>query len=568
MLRRAWWRSYERSDLPHDLSAGITVGVLLVPQALAYASLAGLPPITGLYAALASLIVYAMVGSSSHLSYGPVALIALLTSAAVGPISDGDPTRFALLAGTLALLVGAIHIILGLLRAGAVVDLIAHPVIVGFTAAAGLIIGLTQARDLLGIDIARSERTVDAVVAIVAGAPTLHPLTLTIGASAIATLLLLRRTRIMVPPAFLVVTAGILLSVTLDLERLGVRLVGEIPAGLPRPSLPVPSLTDLVVLLPLAGVIALVSFAESIAIGKSIAGRTRETLHSDRELIASGAANIAAGTFGGFPVAGSFTRSFLMFTARGRTPASGLVAAAVVVLTLTLLTPVLEPLPRPILAAIVVVTVIGLVDVKEARRVTRIDRRDGTVLVVTFVATLLLGIEPGLAVGVAFNLMTHVLGGMQPELVTLGRVPGTSEYRNVARQVGVEPEDGLILRLDGPLDFLSARAFGTRVRRHVASRSDLRWIVLNCAAITRIDSTGLHVLTDLREQMEAAGIDLRFATLRGQPRETIERAGLEQELLTATAHGSIPEALGALGLPEDHPLRGPTADELRPDRWF
>jgi SulP family sulfate permease len=568
MAQQRWWRSYERAALPHDLSAGLTVGVLLIPQSMAYASLAGLPPITGLYAALASLLAYAVVGSSSHLSYGPVALIALLTSAAVGPLSDGDPTRFALLAGTLALLVGVIHIVLGILRAGMVVDLIAHPVIVGFTAAAGLVIGLTQARDLLGADIPRSERTVDAIAAIVTGAPTLHPMTFAIGATAVGALLLLGRRRIAVPPAFIVVAAGILMTVVLDLESRGVKVVGEIPAGLPRPSIQTAPLADITMLIPLAGVIALVSFAESIAIGKSIAGRTRETLHSDRELIASGAANVAAGVFGGFPVAGSFTRSFLMFTARGRTPASGLVAASVVILTLTLLTPVLQPLPRPILAAIVIVTVIGLIDVREARRVMRVDRRDGLVLVVTFVSTLLLGIEPGLAVGVAFNLMTHVLGGMQPELAVLGRVPGTNEFRNTARQPGIESDDGLIIRLDGPLDFLSARAFGTRVRRLVASRPAVRWIVLNCSAMTRIDSTGLHLLSDLKEQMETAGIDLRLAIVRGPARATIERAGLEAELLAETAHSSIADALWALGLPDDHPLRAQADEERRPERWF
>jgi sulfate permease, SulP family len=563
-----WWRSYERADLPLDISAGVTVGVLLVPQGMAYAALAGLPPITGLYAALASLVVYALVGSSSHLSYGPVALIALLTASAVGPLSEGDPARFALLAGALALLVGLIHVVLGILRAGAIVDLIAHPVIVGFTAAAGIVIGLTQAKDLFGIDIERSERTVDAVVAISGGLPSLHPLTFTIGATAIAALLLLRRVRLPVPPAFIVVVVGVLLTVTLGLEARGVRVVGDIPAGLPRPTLPLAPVADLVALLPLAGVIALVSFAESIAIGKSIAGRTRETLHSDRELVASGAANFAAGILGGFPVAGSFTRSFLMFTARGRTPASGLVAALLVALTLTLLTPVLEPLPRPVLAAIVIVTVIGLVDVREARRVITVDRRDGIVLLVTFVATLLLGIEPGLAVGVGVNLLAHVVGGMQPDLVVLGRIPGTDAYRNVDRQACIEPQDGLILRLDGPLDFLSARAFGTRVRRLVAGRTELRWIVLDCAPITRLDSTGLHVLTDLHEQMRTAGIDLQFATMRWPLRAIIERAGLAEELLSGRTHGSIGEALRAIGLPPDHPLCAPADGELRPERWY
>jgi SulP family sulfate permease len=568
MLLPRWVRSYDRGDLPDDVSAGLTVGILLVPQAMAYASLANMPPITGLYAALAALLIYAFVGTSSHLSYGPVALIALLTASAVGPLADGDPARFALLAGALAMLVGALHILLGAMRAGAIVDLIAHPVIVGFTAAAGLIIGLTQARDLLGIDVARSERAVEAVTAIVRGAGTVHPATLLVGTVSVVLLLALRRAGTLVPPAFIVVVVGIVATSVLGLDDRGVRVVGAVPAGLPTPSVPLVGPADVVALLPLAAVIALVSFAESIAIGKSIAGRTRETLDANRELIASGAANIAAGAFGGFAVAGSFSRSFLVFTSRGRTAASGLVAALVVVLTLTLLTPLLEPLPRSVLAAIVLVTVVGLVDLREARRVVRVDVRDGAVLATTFLATLLLGIEAGLAVGVGANLVAHVVGGMQPELVTLGRVPGTAVYRNVLRQPGVVAADGLILRLDGPLDFLSARTFATGVRRRVAARPDLRWIVLECSAITRLDSTGLHVLHDLHEQMTTAGIDLRFATMRWPLREVIVRAGLREELLDAAAHSSVVDALRAVGLAADHPLCAVVEGEAAPELWY
>jgi sulfate permease, SulP family len=563
-----WIRGYERAFVARDLSAGITVGVLLVPQGMAYAALAGMPPITGLYAALVALVVYALSGTSSHLSYGPVALVALLTATAVGPLAEGDPARYALLAGALAVMVGVLHVVLGLMRAGAVVDLIAHPVIVGFTAAAGLVIGLTQARDLLGADVERSERALDAALAVAAGIGTTHPATLAVGTASIVLLVGLRRVLPRVPPAIVVVALSIATSVAFGLDARGVRVVGDIPAGLPVPILPVVSIVDLLPLLPLAAVLALVSFAESISIGKSIAGRSRETLDANRELLASGAANAAAGLFGGFPVAGSFSRSFLMFTARGRTAGAGLVAALLVGLTLTLLTPLLEPLPRAVLAAIVLVTVVGLVDIREARRVARVDRRDGIILGITFVATLALGIELGLAVGVGVNLVGHVVGGMQPDLVVLGRVPGTQEYRNILRQPGTTAEDGLLLRLDGPLDFLSARTFATRIRAMVASRPELRWIVLNCAAMTRLDSTGLHALHELQLQMRETGIELRFATMRWPLREVVARADLAGEMLDGATHGSIGEALRALGLPADHPLCSPADGEPRPEVWY
>ncbi len=563
-----WLRGYERDFLPRDLTAGATVGVLLIPQAMAYAALAGMPPITGLYAALVALVVYGLSGTSSHLSFGPVAIVALLTASAVGPLSDGDPVRYALLAGALALMVGAIHLALGLLRAGAIVDLIAHPVIVGFTGAAGIVIALTQVRDLLGIDIARSERALDAVVLVAGGITDIHVATASVGVLAVVLLLALRRVLPRIPEAIVVAMLGVAATVLLGLEERGVDVVGSIPAGLPVLVVPSVPIADLLVLLPLAGVLALVSFAESISIAKSIAGRTRETVDANRELIASGAANAAVGLFGGFPVAGSFGRSFLTYTARGRTAAAGLVAAVLVTLTLTFLTPLLEPLPKAALAAIVLVTVIGLVDVREARRVARVDRRDGLVLAVTFVATLMLGIELGLAIGVGFNLAVHVVGGMQPALVELGRIPGTIEYRNVARQPGLTVDDGLILRLDGPLDFLSARTFTTGVRQLVAARPQLRWIVLNCAAMTRLDSTGLQALHELQLQMRAAGIDLRFATMRFAQREVVDRADLAGELLEGATFGTIGEALREIGLPDGHPLRTPPPDEARPEVWY
>ena len=563
-----WLRSYERSFLPLDISAGITVGVLLVPQGMAYASLAGMPPITGLYAALVALVVYSLSGTSSHLSYGPVALVALLTASAVGPLSGGDPVRFAALAGALAVIVGVLHLLLGILRAGAVVDLIAHPVIVGFTAAAGLIIALTQARDLLGIEVARTERAAEAALEVLRGLPQTHLLTFAIGVLAIILLMAFRRAFPRIPAAIFVVVLGVMATVALGLDGRGVNVVGEIPSGLPAPSVPAVTLSDLLILLPLAGVLALVSFAESISIGKSIAGRTRETVDANRDLVASGLANTAVGFFGGFPVAGSFSRSFLAYTARGRTAATGLVAALLVVLTLTLLTPLLEPLPKAVLAAIVIVTVVGLVDIREARRVARVDRRDGLILGITFFATLILGIELGLAVGVGANLVAHVVGGMQPDLVILGRVPGTFEYRNIERQVGLTTEEGLILRLDGPLDFLSARTFATRVRRLVAARPDLRWIVLNCAAMNRLDSTGLHTLHELQVQMHAAGIDLRFATMRFAQRQVLARADLAGEMLEGATFGTIGEALRAIGLTEHHPMCMPAADESMPEVWY
>ena len=552
-----------------DVTAGLTVAVLLVPQTMAYAVIAGLPPITGLYAALGSILVYALVGTSSHLGYGPVAIVALLSASAVAPLAGGDPARFAVLSGLLALLVGAVHVLLGVLKAGLVVDLISHPVIVGFTSAAALVIGLTQAKDLLGVEVERSERVVEAVAAVAAVAGDAHLPTVAVGAAAIVALLVLRRVAPRVPAALLVSVAGIVATLTVGLESRGVRAVGDIPAGLPLPALPAFTGADVVALAPAAVLVGLISFAESISIGKAIAGRSRERLDANRELIASGAANAASGLLGGFAVAGSFSRSFLLYRSGGRTRRAGLISGLVLVLVLAVLTPVLEPLPRAVLGAIVVVTVLGLIDVREARRVLAVDRRDGAVLLATFVATLVLGVELGLAIGVGLNVVVHVARGMRPELVELGRLPGTRVFRNTALQPGTTAgPEGLILRLDGPLDFLSARSTGEGVRAAVARRPDLMWLVLDCGGVSGLDSTGLHTLHELRSELATAGVRLALAKVRGPQRAVIERAGLGAELLHGTVHASVDEALAALGVPDDHPLRTPAAGEARPPEHY
>jgi sulfate permease, SulP family len=560
-----WGRRYERAWLGPDLSAGLTLAVMLVPQAMAYASLAGMPPITGLYAAVVALLVYAWLGTSSHLSFGPVALVSLLTASALDPLARGETPRYLVLAGVLALLVGSFHLLLAAVRASAIVELISHPVIVGFTAAAGLIIGLSQVRDLTGVDAHRSERFLEGVIVAVDALRTAHPPTLAIGLTGIVLLLLGRRVDPKLPMALLLSGGAILLAVILDLPARGVAVVGDIPAGLPRPQLPLVSGEELRALLAPAAIIAAISYAESISIAKAIAARSRERLEPDRELLASGAANLAAGVVGGFPVAGSFTRSAVVHDARARTQLAGVVAAVVVVLTLVVLTPVLEPLPRAVLAAIVLVAVIGLVDVGAARATFRVDRADGAVLVATFVATLTLGVELGLLTGVGLNLAVHVVRGMRPAMVELGRVPGTRLYRNVDRYPTVTDPHGVILRLDGPLDFLSVQQVTSRLRKLAVERPELHWLVLDASGVTGMDSSGVHALHDLQEHLAEAGVALHLCTLRGPQRDVIQRAGLWETLIAGTCHADIVDALAAAGVPPDARLREPTQEEDRPD---
>jgi sulfate permease, SulP family len=560
-----WVAGYERAWLRDDAMAGGTLAVVLIPQAMAYAVLAGVPAITGLYAAAAALLAYALLGSSSQLSFGPFALVSLLTAAAIEPLAGGDAARAVALAGALALMVAALHLVMGMLRVGAIINLISHPVVVGFTSAAGLIIALTQVRDLLGVDVERTDRFVRGVIAAVPAVADAHGPTVVVAVLALAALVVGRRYLRRLPMPLLVTVGAIVASVALDLEAAGVAVVGDVPAGLPRPTLPDIALSDARAMLGPAAVLALVAYAGNVSIAKTVAARTRERVAPNRELLASSAANAASGVAGGFPVAGSLSRTAVVHEAGGRTQLAGVVAAAVLLVTLALLTGVFEPLPRAVLAAIVVMAVVGLVDVRAAASTFQVDRLDGAVLLATFAATLTLGVELGLLIGVTVNLGGHLARGMRPSIIELGRVQGTRAYRNVERYPTVTDERGAILRLDGPLNFLSVQEVTGRLRSLAATRAQLEWLLLDASGLTGMDSTGVQALRSLQQDLAEAGVALHLATVRGRQRDVISRAGLWSELIEGTGHADIADALAVIGLPDDAPLRRPAPFEVPPD---
>lgn len=557
-----WLRGYRRAWLRADLLAGLTLTVLLVPQAMAYANLAGLPPVTGLAAAVTAITAYAILGSSSHLSVGPFAVVSLLTAAAVAPLAGGDTSRAVALAGLLAVLTGAALVLLVLLRASRLLELLSTPVIVGYTAAAGVIIALTQVGDLTGATLARADRAPALAQGAVTAIGTAHAPTTVLGLGALLALMLLRRYAPRLPGTLLVVaTATALVAVA---GGAGIAVVGPVPAGLPRPALAGITLDDVRALLPAAATIAAVTAAGNASIATAVAARSRERLSLPRELAAAGGANLAAGALGGFPVAASFTRTVVVEQAGGRTQLANLVGAAGVLATMLVLTPVLAALPRTILAAIVLAAVVGLVDLATARRIWRIDRLDGLVLAATFAATLGLGVELGLLLGVVGNLGVHVARGMRPALVELGRVPGTRLYRDVDRYPTVRAPDGVLLRLDGPLDHLSAAAVTERLRRLAVERPELAWLVLDAGGVTGIDATGAEALRTIQQDLADAAVELHLTTLHGAQRDTLARAELWEQLVVGTCHPDIPTALHAVGVADDAPIRTPASDEQPP----
>jgi sulfate permease, SulP family len=560
----SWLKGYDRESLRLDAVAGLTVAVTLIPQGMAYAALAGMPPITGLYAALGALFVYAFLGTSSHLAMGPAALVALVTASGLDPVAGGDPARYALLAASLAVAVGVIQVVMGGLRLGAVVRFVSHPVIAGFTSAAVLIIAVSQARDLLGIDVERTERFGEALTALVAHAGETNAATLAVGAASLAALFAGRWLAPRVPVTLFVAAVATAAAFLLDLPRFGVAVLAEVPTGLPQPTVPDLTPDTLRAVGTLAVIVALISFTESVSVAKAIAVRSRERIAPNRELAASGAANVGAGLLGGFPVAGSFSRSALNFEAGARTPAAGLFTAAGVVLTLLLFADLFAYLPRAVLAAIVIAAVLGLVDLGGVRQTFRTSRPDGAVLVFTFAATLALGIEAGILAGIGLNLLLYLLRHTRPHVAELGRVVGTTTFRNRRRYPTVTDAEAAIVRLDAPLNFLTVDAITNTITALVAKRPRLRVVVLDASAITDLDATGVHALEALARDLAQAGAELHLATVRGPVRDVLQRSGLWAQLGGDRWHPDIDTALGAAGIDCEAPLRRPGAGEDEP----
>ncbi len=542
-----WGPQYDRRDLRSDVAAGVTVAAMLVPQAMAYALLAGLPPEVGLYAATVPVLVYALFGSSRQLAVGPVAIVSLLTATALAPIVDEGTTGYLEAAALLALLVGAIHVVLGAGRLGFLVNFLSHSVLVGFTAAAAIIIGFSQVKHLLGISIPRTEHFHENVVEVAQGLPDTHLTTLAIGAGALACLLVLKRLAPRLPGALAVVMASILIVELFELQAHGVKTVGEIPDSMP--AFGIPSLDGSLIgrLLPTALVITIVGFMESIAVAKVYARRNRYDVEPNAELIGLGASNLASGMFGGYPVTGGFSRTAVNAAAGARTPLASIVTAVLVLVTIAVFTPLLSSLPNAVLGAIIVVAVIGLVDIREMRHISKVKPTDLISLSVAFVGTLVLGIELGIAVAVVTSMLVVFARMSNPHTAVLGQVEGTTNYRNVVRFPEVTIRDGIrIIRIDAAISFVNAIA----VKRLIIREADAlvvspRALVLDASGINDLDATGADMLSELLPELEQRGVHWYLTDVKGPVRDVLRRAGL-WDRWAGRIHASTSDAVASV----------------------
>lgn len=546
------------SDLRSDLIAGLTTAIMLVPQAMAYAMLAGLPPQVGLYAAVVPPAIYALLGTSRQLAVGPVAMDSLLVATTVAALKPSGLPEYVALAVLLAFIVGVMQIVMGLLRLGFLTNFLGTPVISGFTSAAALVIGLNQLKHLLGLtDLPRTTNVFSIVGSALERLDQVEPMTLALGLGSIAALELRKRFAPKVPGALVVVGSTTLLVWALGLHD-SVAIVGEVPAGLPAPALPDLRLELWSTLLPGAFAIALVGFMESISVSKAIAQREGYKVHSSQELIALGAANLGGSFFGAYPVTGGFSRSAVNAQAGAKSNLAGLVTAVLVLLALSFLTPAFYFLPKTALAAIIMVAVFGLIDLAEPLRLWRVHKIDFGLLVVTFVATLALGIQNGIATGALAAIATFVVRSTRPHYAVLGRMPGSHAFRKRENHPEVETLPGvLVVRFDAQFYFGNVSFLESTLEKLEAEmKEDLRWVVLDFASVNALDSSADGALLNLARQYRERGIGFRIAQAKRPVLSVMERSGLAEQMGADAYHLTLDDALADVSSPASATPKG------------
>ncbi len=526
-----WIRNYQKSWLSGDVVAGVIVTVMLIPQSLAYALLAGLPPEVGLYASILPIIAYALLGSSMTLAVGPVAVASLMTASALQPLAATGSADYVAMAMLLSLLSGGMLLVFGALRLGFLAHFLSHPVISGFISGSAILIAVGQLKHLLGVQ-AGGASVFDTLTQLVQAIPHTNGVTLGLGAGSVLFLVLARRylapwlvragvsTQLAdiaskLAPMLAVVVSTALVALWRWNETAGVSIVGVVPQGLPTLGLPHLSVSAIGQLWLPALLISLVGFVESVSVAQSLALKRQQRINPNRELLGLGAANVASALSGGYPVTGGFARSVVNFAAGANTPLAGVISAVLMGAVIAAMTGLFHYLPHAVLAATIVVAVVSLIDVQTLREAWRYDKADALSLLATAGGVIVFGVEAGILMGVALSLGTLVWRSSHPHIAVVGRIPGTEHFRNVARHpVAVEP--GLIaVRVDESLYFANADVLQDTVESLVAAQPEARSVLLVCSAVNQIDATALGVLTNLERSLSQRGIALLLAEVKG-----------------------------------------------------
>ena len=540
-----WGSTYTRDTATNDLIAAVIVTIMLIPQSLAYALLAGLPPEIGLYASILPLVAYAIFGTSRALAVGPVAVVSLMTASAVGELAAPGTPEYLGAAIALAFLSGLMLIAMGLFRLGFLASLLSHPVISGFITASGLLIAASQLKHIFGIG-GGGHTMVEIAGSVLSRLGDINPITLGIGISATAFLFWVRkglkplllsfglRPRLADslakagPVAAVAVTT--LAAALFGLGDMGVKLIGDIPTGLPMPTLPP---FEAALWLELAGpalLISVVGFVESVSVAQTLAAKKRQRIVPDQELIGLGASNIAAAVSGGYPVTGGFARSVVNFDAGAETPAAGAYTAVGIALATLFLTPLLANLPQATLAATIIVAVLSLVDFAALKRTWIYSKSDFTAMAATILLTLGVGVEAGITSGVVLSVLLYLFRTSRPHMAVVGIVPGTEHFRNVQRHRVLTGTKVLSVRVDESLYFANSRFLEDRILELVAERPTLAHVVLMCPAVNVIDASAFETLEELNRRLKDSGVKFHLSEVKGPVMDRLQRTDFLQHL--------------------------------------
>jgi len=555
-----WGAQYSRQTLVNDLVVAGIVTVMLIPQSLAYALLAGLPPEVGLYASMLPLLMYAVFGTSRALAVGPVAVASLMTAAAVAQFADQGTPEYLGAAVALAMVSGLLLVGMGLLRLGFLANFLSHPVISGFITASGIQIAAGQFGPVLGIDV-HGETLTDVLVSMYHNLGQLNTYTAAIGLASLGFLFwvrrglkpLLLRMGLAERAADILAKVGPIVAIALTtvavwglgLEAHGVRIVGAVPQGLPAIALPPVDLSLWVKILVPALLISIVGYVESISVALTLAAKRRQRVDPDQELIALGMSNVGSAVSGGFPVTGGFSRSVVNFDAGAETPAAGAFTAVGIAIATLFLTPLLYFLPNATLAATIIVAVLSLVNLGAIKHTWHYSRTDGASMVATILITLTHGIEFGLIAGVGLSVFLHLYRTSKPHVAIVGQVPGTEHFRNISRHEVVTDPQVLSLRVDESLYFPNARFLEERVNRAVAENPGVRHVIIVCPAVNTIDASALESLESINRRLQDGGIKLHLSEVKGPVMDQLKRSHFLEEL-TGEVHLTQYDAVASI----------------------
>lgn len=533
-----WGRTYDRNSLTNDLVAAVIVTIMLIPQSLAYALLAGLPAEMGIYASIVPIMLYAIFGTSRALAVGPVAVVSLLTAAAVGNIAQQGTPEYITAALTLAFMSGVFLVALGLFRLGFLANFLSHPVIAGFITATGIIIAASQLKHIFGIN-ASGHNLLELAQSIFEHLGEINWITFAIGIVAMTFLFWVRKglkpvllnfglNRRMAdivakagPVAVVVITT--LVTWGFNLGNQGVKLVGDVPQGLPPLTMPSFSMDLWTSLIGSAILISIIGFVESVSVAQTLAAKKRQHIDPDQELIGLGAANLGAAFTGGFPVTGGFSRSVVNFDAGADTPAAGAYTAVALAFASLFLTPLVYFLPKATLAATIIVAVLSLVDFSILRKTWNYSKGDFAAVTLTILITLGMGVELGVTAGVVISVLIHLYKTSRPHMAIVGRVPGTEHYRNILRHEVVTHENILTVRIDESLYFANARYLEDSIYDLVADRPELMHVILMCPAVNAIDMSALESLEAINERLKSIGVNFYFSEIKGPVMDALKR---------------------------------------------